>query len=100
MSESKLTADVAAELRSLGFRVWTVNQTRRQPRQQTDPGVSDIIAFGHGATVFIETKVEGNKQSQEQKDFQSAVVNNGSMYWLVYSVDDLLLRMRVNGWIR
>jgi len=100
MSESKFTAGLAALMRRLGFAVWTVNQTRRKPIQQVDPGVADIIAFGHGVTLFVETKVDRNKQSVPQEEFERAAKGNGSLYWVIRSEDELLSCGKALGWWR
>jgi len=100
VSESKFTAALATEARKMGFRVWAVNQTRGKPRFKMDRGVSDLIMFGHGWTVFVETKVDDYQQSDEQKDFQKAAVKNGSKYWVVRTVDDFVDRCRVCHFIK
>ncbi len=100
VAESTLTADVCARLEMLGFRAWRVHQTRRKPRETVDPGHADITAFGHGVTLFIETKVDRNRQSVQQEEFEKWATRNGSLYWVIRSVDELMLCGRAKGWWR
>ena len=53
-------------------------------------GSPDIIAVIGGVFVGIEIKDTGNKQSQEQKDFQKYLESAGGVYILVYSVEQLM----------
>ena len=100
MSESTFTSKLAARMEQLGFRAWTINQTRAKPRFRMDPGVSDIIAFGHGVTLFVETKVDRNRQSVPQEEFERAAKGNGSMYWVIRSEDEFLACGKSLGWWR
>lgn len=100
MSESKFTAELAKTAERLGFTVWSVNQTRGKPRFRMDPGVSDLIMFGHGWTVFVETKVGNNRQSDEQRRFETACQRNGAMYWVCRTLDDFTDRCRACRFIK
>lgn len=99
-SESHLTALIARQMRGYGFHVWKINQTRAKPRFIMDKGVSDIIAFGHKSIVFVETKLDGNVQSDEQLEFEKWAVENGAKYWLAYRAEDIYQFCRAEGWVK
>lgn len=100
-SESTLTAAVAKRGRSLGFKVWTINQTRKKPRFQMDKGLPDIMMVGHGTILFVETKVGANGLSEEQKEFQAAVAPIPvCSYWVVYDIEDFQSRCYAHGWCK
>jgi len=100
VSESTFTASLAALMERLGFRTWTINQTRAKPRFRMDPGVADIIAFGHGVTLFVETKVERNRQSIPQEEFERAAKGNGSLYWVIRSEKEFMACGKALGFWR
>jgi hypothetical protein len=51
-------------------------------------GVSDLIVIMENEVLFIECKTEVGKQSDKQKDFQSAVENLGFKYYIVRSLEE------------
>ena len=55
-------------------------------------GISDLIALKRGRVAFIEVKRPGGRQSEHQKSFQENIEAQGGEYWLVRSVDDVMLR--------
>ena len=49
-------------------------------------GVSDLEYIGeNGVTWFVELKLPGGKQSPEQKDFESKLIERGHKYVILYS---------------
>ena len=52
-------------------------------------GVSDLVAIVKGVVYWIEVKKVGEKQSEEQIEFQKNVEANGSVYILAFSVNDV-----------
>lgn len=57
-------------------------------------GSSDIIAIiGDGKYLGIEVKNKG-RQTENQKLFQQAVEKAGGLYWLVRSLDDLIIKLK------
>jgi hypothetical protein len=58
-------------------------------------GSPDIIAIYGGQFIGIEVKASKGKQSKSQKDFQKAVEKSGGFYWLVYSGEELELKIKL-----
>jgi hypothetical protein len=56
-------------------------------------GVPDIIAVINGKYIGIECKVGKNKQSEGQKEFEVKLKKAGGDYWLIYFIDELLLKL-------
>lgn len=53
-------------------------------------GAPDIILVRQGRFIGIECKVGKGKQSPGQKEFQDNLEDAGGLYWLVYSIDELI----------
>lgn len=51
-------------------------------------GVSDLIFIGFCFTVYIELKLPGKKQSEDQKEFEKTVKSRGHMYYVVDTMHD------------
>lgn len=100
MSESKFTADLAARAERLGFEVWPLNQTRGKPKFAMKRGVADLVMFGHGVCLWVETKVDRNKQSEQQIEFERAVKKNGGSYWVCRTIDEFMVCGKQQGWWR
>lgn len=61
-------------------------------------GVSDlIIILPNGKLIFVEVKHGKNKQSDNQRIFQSRVEKLGYDYWLVYSLDEFINLVEKNN---
>jgi hypothetical protein len=54
-------------------------------------GVPDIIVLHKGRFIGIEVKKPGSYQSVEQKEFEIQCNRNGGSYFVVRSIDDLIL---------
>ena len=53
-------------------------------------GVGDIVGIMPSGKFFcVECKVSKNKQSPEQKEFQTNIVKNKGIYILAYSLEDV-----------
>lgn len=57
-------------------------------------GFPDILVIGnrrmvHSVFIFIECKVGSNKLSLEQNKFKNMIEENGHLYWLIRSLDEL-----------
>lgn len=100
MSESQFAANLCALAESLGFQVWPVNQTRRKPKEYVKRGHADLLMCGHGRILYVETKVERNKQTEPQKEFERAVTSNGALYWVITTRDEFMLMGKLQGWWR
>ena len=51
-------------------------------------GVSDLELITDGGVVFIELKLPGGKQSDEQIEFMNAVRERGQAYFIIYSFEE------------
>lgn len=60
----------------------------RKLSKYTLKGMSDIIVFTKGQTVFIECKAE-TSMSEDQRTFQQNVEDEGFIYILAQSIDDV-----------
>ena len=56
-------------------------------------GSPDIFVLQDGELIGIEVKFGKNKQRPEQKLFEHEMEKNGGRYLLIYSVDELVLRI-------
>lgn len=63
-------------------------------------GVSDTEFVDFGAVWFIEFKLPGETQSQEQKDFQAMVEERGMKYVIIFSFEEFssFIRKRISLW--
>jgi len=100
VSESKFCAELAEYAERLGFEVWPVNQTRSQPKTYMKKGHADLVLFGHNTTLYVETKVDRNKQSEPQRVFEQSATRNGSLYWIIHSTEEFLVCGKEKGWWR
>lgn len=50
-------------------------------------GVSDLVFISFGETIFIELKLPGQTQSEEQIDFERKVLERGHRYILCHSFE-------------
>lgn len=56
-------------------------------------GAPDIVAVIKGKYVGIECKVGKGKQSGHQKEFEHKLKQAGGDYWLIYTPEDLLIKL-------
>lgn len=54
-------------------------------------GVSDLILVLQTEVIFIELKIGNEKQRANQKEFEKKVTNLGYQYWLIYSLEQLIV---------
>lgn len=57
------------------------------------PGSPDIICVIRGQFVGIEVKAKGEKQNENQVNFQKALEKAGGVYILAYSLDDVIKKV-------
>jgi hypothetical protein len=61
----------------------------------TGPGVSDGIAFPEGLFVAVECKTEEYpEQTPKQKTFQKYVESRGGKYFLVFSSEEMVRKIK------
>jgi len=61
----------------------------RLKKQGVLAGVADLHLLVNGRITFIEVKIAGGKQSDNQKEFQRIVELQGFKYRIIYSVSDI-----------
>ena len=53
-------------------------------------GISDLVYLDENRTIYIELKIEGGTQSNEQKTFEKQCIATGHKYIIVRSLDEFL----------
>ena len=53
-------------------------------------GVADIIVIKDGFAIFLEIKKKGTYQSKEQKEFERLAKLNGSEYYVIRDLDEVI----------
>jgi Holliday junction resolvase len=82
MLESKIQAKIINQLKKNGWLVLKIIKCNIN-------GMSDLIVFKNGKTVFIEVKNENGKQSEIQKYVQKQVELQGFEYLLINDISQL-----------
>jgi hypothetical protein len=82
MLESKVQAKIINQLKKNGWLVLKIIKCNIN-------GMSDLIVFKNGRTVFIEVKNENGKQSEIQKYVQKQVELQGFEYLLINDINQL-----------
>lgn len=83
--ETQIRLGIKKFLKEVGFYVIDTEQNRRT---RVTPGLSDLIAFGHGVVLFVEVKTEKGKLSAYQEEFGGAVSQNGGNFLVWRSTHD------------
>ena len=78
---TKIVTDVVGNMRQIGSVKWLPTSGQK--------GTADLSATIRGRSVKIEVKMK-DKQSEVQKQYQSAVEKAGGVYWLVRSFDEFM----------
>ena len=66
-----------------------VREAQRLKAERVLAGVADlVIMFPQGKSLYIEMKVKGNKQTDNQKEFQKIAETLGHTYAVCYSFDE------------
>jgi Holliday junction resolvase len=82
MLESKIQAKIISQLKKNGWLVLKIIKCNIN-------GMSDLIVFKNGKTVFIEVKNDIGKQSEIQKYVQKQVELQGFEYLLINDINQL-----------
>jgi len=61
------------------------------------PGCPDLTGCVDGRFVGVECKVGKNKQSDLQKRFEKLILEARGEYWLVYSLDEFIEKLKIYG---
>ncbi len=78
----KQVTDVIGRTKTIGSMTWGKSTATK--------GSSDISATIQGRSVKIEVKIGKDRQSQDQKIYQSNIENSGGQYWIVKNFDDFI----------
>ena len=66
-----------------------VREAQRLKAEGVLSGVADLVVLlTQGKSLYIEMKVKGNRQTQNQKDFQKKVIALGHTYAVCYTFDE------------
>lgn len=118
--EGDIQKSVLETLKMLGIVAWRVNSGAarmvgkggkvRPIRFVGISGHSDIQALlttervkngkcvREGISVFVECKREGEKQNDDQIEFERIVTGAGAVYWVVHSAQELIEKLREAGY--
>jgi len=92
--ENTVQEDCRQALLDDGWEVYRVGQ--RNARGTQDAGVSDLLCFHPALGIwFVEAKAEDGAQSIAQRKFEIAVRAAGGRYDLIWSIEQLQLRLQV-----
>ena len=98
MNESEILKQITTYLTVKGVFHWRQNNIAIHGRTFVGlKGVSDIIAVINGRIFCIEIKKPKGKQSEFQKEFELNIKNNGGVYFITTSIDDLKINLLNNG---
>jgi len=81
IDQSKVITDVLGDSRRIGSVKWLPTSGQK--------GTADISAVIQGRAVKIEIKMR-DRQSEDQKAYQTSVERAGGLYWLVRSFDEFM----------
>lgn len=66
-----------------------VREAQRLKAEGVLAGVADlVIMLPQGKSLYIEMKAKGNRQTQNQKDFQKKVISLGYTYTVCYTFEE------------
>lgn len=66
-----------------------VREAQRLKAEGVLSGVADLVVLlPQGKSLYIEMKVKGNRQTQNQKDFQKKVITLGHTYAVCYTFEE------------
>ncbi len=83
-TEKTIMQQIRYALNMYGWYVFRV-----PPSIYGEKGLCDLIAIKNGLTIFIEVKTFKDKQSDDQKIFESRIKNAGGIYILARSLEDV-----------
>lgn len=97
MSEAQLVKSILNAVNYYGF-FWRNNTGAHKINNDNGsrfvrfglPGSADIIGVHKGRFIAIEVKSERGRQSENQREFEKYITDNGGVYILAKSIDDAL----------
>ena len=78
----KQVTDVIGRTKTIGSLTWGKSTATK--------GSADISATIQGRSVKIEVKIGKDRQSEDQKIYQSNIESSGGQYWIVKNFDDFM----------
>jgi len=90
VKESDVQAACVELLETIGFEVLATSQDRAMRRHVK--GLTDLIAWRHNVTLFIECKRPGGKLRKSQKEFRDRMLPHIGLnlhWWLIDDVETL-----------
>ena len=93
LKEVEIQKQILAVLKNLRIKAWRSNNIAVKGRKFIGlKGVPDILGVlpPHGTMLAIEVKTEKGIQSDEQREFQAMCVENGAVYILARSIQDVI----------
>ena len=78
----KQVTDVIGRTKTIGSMTWGKSTATK--------GSADISATILGRSVKIEVKIGKDRQSEDQKIYQSNIESSGGQYWIVKNFDDFM----------
>jgi hypothetical protein len=82
IDNTQIMTDVLGDRRSIGSVKWLPSSGQK--------GTADISATINGRAVKIEVKIGKDRQSENQKKYQTDVEKAGGLYWIVRSFEEFL----------
>lgn len=91
MEEKELEKDIILMLRMIGYDAYKTGETSMSNSNFCEVGVADITVKGKGFKIFyLEVKVQGRKQNENQIKAQARCKKQGINYFVVESKKDVL----------
>ena len=78
----KQVTDVLGRTKTIGSMTWGKSTATK--------GSADISATIQGRSVKIEVKIGKDRQSEDQKVYQTNIEKSGGQYWIVKNFDDFI----------
>ena len=96
-SETEIKKEVMQYLTVMGWNPSRINNApvRGQYKFQGRKGVWDIYCVGHGQTLWVETKKEGENLAPEQERFRDLHAGTRTWFIVARSVDDVIRELQL-----
>jgi hypothetical protein len=82
IDNTKVFTDALGDMRRIGSVNWLPTSGQK--------GTSDISCVIYGRAVKIEIKIGKDRQSEDQKKYQSDIERAGGLYWIIKSFDQFM----------
>lgn len=86
---------INAQSQSMAFQTPSTPINRRPQKQR---GISDVHACIRGKFISIEIKIDKDKQSKDQLQFEQQTIAALGEYWLIRYQDDLINKVQNARW--